>query len=332
MDDLDLAAQMSQLGDQLRERAPTRSVRAVRGCAATSAMGLGDGTSALEELGRPRGARGSARPGLQRRQPRRRRRGRRAARARPAGGRRPRTAAPASSASSRRRATSRAGTVSSSSPPRPYAGSGAPRSGRVFADLEAGMRGAHDLHDAGAAGDLTGATRQWQFGDEQPFDVVRTVTNAVLRAGPGGPGQPVTAVGRGLRGARDGASYVGRGLPARRPVVLDGAQRHLGSGEADRAGAAHAGDDGLPAGRPAGRRLLQLRARAPARRAGRARLGHGAGHQPAARADGGRAVPRPAPGRRPGRARGDRRRADGAPDPRRQKRSSTGRRRRRRWS
>ena len=62
---------------------------------------------------------------------------------------------------------------------------------RVFADLEAGLRGTHDLHDVGAAGDLTGATRQWQFGDEQPLDVVRTVSNAVLRAGPGGPGQPV---------------------------------------------------------------------------------------------------------------------------------------------
>ena len=39
------------------------------------------------------------------------------------------------------------------------------------------------MHDAGAAGELTGASRAWQFGDEQPLDVVRTVRNAVLRAG-----------------------------------------------------------------------------------------------------------------------------------------------------
>lgn len=52
---------------------------------------------------------------------------------------------------------------------------------RVFAQLEAGGRGQHDLRDAGAAGEVTGASRQWQFGDEQPLDVVRTVRNAVSR-------------------------------------------------------------------------------------------------------------------------------------------------------
>ena len=54
---------------------------------------------------------------------------------------------------------------------------------RVFSDLTAAGRGQHDLADAGAAGELTGASRAWQFGDEQPLDVVRTVRNAVLRAG-----------------------------------------------------------------------------------------------------------------------------------------------------
>jgi uncharacterized protein with von Willebrand factor type A (vWA) domain len=53
----------------------------------------------------------------------------------------------------------------------------------VFADLDQGRRGQHDLHDAGAAGEVTGASRPWEFGDEQPIDVVRTVTRAVLRAG-----------------------------------------------------------------------------------------------------------------------------------------------------
>ena len=55
---------------------------------------------------------------------------------------------------------------------------------RVFAQIDARGPGDHDMHDAGAAGDLTGASRAWQFGDEQPIDVVRTVRNAVLREGP----------------------------------------------------------------------------------------------------------------------------------------------------
>jgi uncharacterized protein with von Willebrand factor type A (vWA) domain len=52
---------------------------------------------------------------------------------------------------------------------------------RVFAKLQATGRGDHDVADAGAAGELTGSSREWRFGDEQPLDVVRTVKNAVLR-------------------------------------------------------------------------------------------------------------------------------------------------------
>jgi uncharacterized protein with von Willebrand factor type A (vWA) domain len=52
---------------------------------------------------------------------------------------------------------------------------------RVFAQLDAPGRGDHDMADAGAAGELTGSSREWRFGDEQPLDVVRTVKNAVLR-------------------------------------------------------------------------------------------------------------------------------------------------------
>jgi uncharacterized protein with von Willebrand factor type A (vWA) domain len=58
---------------------------------------------------------------------------------------------------------------------------------RVFSTLDAGRRGQHDLRDAGAAGELTGASRRWEYGDEQPIDVVRTVGNAVRRAGPRTP-------------------------------------------------------------------------------------------------------------------------------------------------
>jgi uncharacterized protein with von Willebrand factor type A (vWA) domain len=70
---------------------------------------------------------------------------------------------------------------------------------RIFADLDFGARsGDHDQRDAGQAGELTGTTRAWEFGDEQPLDVPATVRNAVLRGGarrgaPGGArggGQP----------------------------------------------------------------------------------------------------------------------------------------------
>ncbi|MCW2707067.1 MAG: von Willebrand factor type [Frankiales bacterium] len=53
---------------------------------------------------------------------------------------------------------------------------------KVFSQLDSKGRGGHDVRDAGAAGDITGASRAWQFGDEQPIDVVRTVRNAVLRS------------------------------------------------------------------------------------------------------------------------------------------------------
>ncbi|RGC69731.1 hypothetical protein C5N14_04835 [Micromonospora sp. MW-13] len=60
---------------------------------------------------------------------------------------------------------------------------------RVFADLTAGPRGQHDLRSAGAAGEVSGASRPWEYGDEQPLDVVRTLTRAVRRAGPAVPVQ-----------------------------------------------------------------------------------------------------------------------------------------------
>jgi len=62
---------------------------------------------------------------------------------------------------------------------------------RVFAALESSRRGDHDVRDAGAAGEFTGSSREWRFGDEQPLDVVRTVRNAVLRnAAERGPSLP----------------------------------------------------------------------------------------------------------------------------------------------
>src|SRR5580698_2707117 len=51
---------------------------------------------------------------------------------------------------------------------------------KVFARLPAGGTGDHDQHDAGQAGEFTGSTRPWQFGDEQAIDAAATVRNALL--------------------------------------------------------------------------------------------------------------------------------------------------------
>ncbi len=58
---------------------------------------------------------------------------------------------------------------------------------RVLDTVHGRRRGQHDMRDAGAAGEVTGASRRWEFGDEQPLDVVRTVTRAVAR----GSGVPI---------------------------------------------------------------------------------------------------------------------------------------------
>jgi uncharacterized protein with von Willebrand factor type A (vWA) domain len=52
---------------------------------------------------------------------------------------------------------------------------------KIFADLPEGRFGDHDQRDAGQAGEYTGATRPWQFGDEQAIDTPATVRNALLR-------------------------------------------------------------------------------------------------------------------------------------------------------
>ena len=74
---------------------------------------------------------------------------------------------------------------------------------KVFAQLPDGGTGDHDQRDAGQAGEYTGSTRPWQFGDEQAIDAAATVRNALLRqaaprAGAGHPaaGQRETAAGR----------------------------------------------------------------------------------------------------------------------------------------
>ncbi|MEV4258415.1 hypothetical protein AB0J52_35115, partial [Spirillospora sp. NPDC049652] len=77
---------------------------------------------------------------------------------------------------------------------------------RVFSRLTGSRSGDHDQRDAGQAGELTGSTREWRFGDEQPIDVVRTVSNAVRRsaahaAAPTGPTES-GGPGGGRRGVK----------------------------------------------------------------------------------------------------------------------------------
>lgn len=57
-----------------------------------------------------------------------------------------------------------------------------------------GRQGRRDTRVAGAAGEQTGSSREWQFGDAEPWDVTRTITNAIRRTMADG-GDPA----RGLR-------------------------------------------------------------------------------------------------------------------------------------
>ena len=64
---------------------------------------------------------------------------------------------------------------------------------RDVADKMSGRQGARDVRQSGAAGERSGATREWAFGDTEPWDVTRTITNAIGRTaatrttGDGGP-------------------------------------------------------------------------------------------------------------------------------------------------
>ncbi|GHJ57490.1 hypothetical protein NOK12_00100 [Nocardioides sp. OK12] len=58
---------------------------------------------------------------------------------------------------------------------------------RDVAQRMSGRQGQRDMDRAGAAGERSGATRAWAFGDTEPWDVTRTVTNAITRTvGEGG--------------------------------------------------------------------------------------------------------------------------------------------------
>src|ERR1700739_2465398 len=65
---------------------------------------------------------------------------------------------------------------------------------RDVAEQLSSRRGERDHRRAGAAGELTGATRPWQFRATEPWNIPRRLPNAVLRQagtatmeGPAGP-------------------------------------------------------------------------------------------------------------------------------------------------
>lgn len=53
---------------------------------------------------------------------------------------------------------------------------------RDVAGRLSGRTGGSDTRLAGAAGEQTGASREWRFGDTEPWDTTRTLTNAIQRA------------------------------------------------------------------------------------------------------------------------------------------------------
>ena len=64
---------------------------------------------------------------------------------------------------------------------------------RDVAQRMSGRQGQRDLRTAGAAGDLSGASRPWAFGDTEPWDIPRTIMNAAGRVageGRGGVSRP----------------------------------------------------------------------------------------------------------------------------------------------
>ncbi|WP_435744321.1 vWA domain-containing protein [Nocardioides sp. SYSU DS0663] len=65
---------------------------------------------------------------------------------------------------------------------------------RDVAQRMSGRQGQREMNKAGAAGERSGATREWAFGDTEPWDVTRTMLNGVLRRA-GDPSGPVLEIG-----------------------------------------------------------------------------------------------------------------------------------------
>jgi uncharacterized protein with von Willebrand factor type A (vWA) domain len=191
--DLDLASEMGRLGDQLRSRRPDLDWDGRRRMTGEEGLGVGDATSALEELAdleQLEETLGQSYPGAG------------LADVDPEAVRRALGRAAVDDVERLRqveRELERQGYLTRTEGRLELTAKAVRRLGRtalrrVFSSLQAARRGDHDIREAGAAGEPTGAARTWQFGDEQPLDVVRTVGNALRRTGPPGPGAPVRLV------------------------------------------------------------------------------------------------------------------------------------------
>ena len=135
------------------------------------------------------------------------------------------------------------------------------------ANRMSGRQGQRDLRHAGAAGELSGASREWTFGDTEPWNVTRTITNAVVRTAADGDFEPASRRATRPprrprhRGQRDRGTHPGRGRAARGHVVLDGDGQPLGADEAHGARAAPADHQPVPRRPPAADRLRPFRPR-----------------------------------------------------------------------
>ena len=187
------------------------------------------------------------------------------------------------------------------------------------ANRMSGRQGQRDMRHAGAAGEMSGASREWTFGDTEPWNVTRTITNAVVRtAGEGrdarsGVHLDVRDIEVNETEARTQAAVAllvdtsfsmamaNRWVPMKRTAL---ALHQLITQQVPR--------------RPSpGDRLRPGRAGDGDRRAHRARRHVGQGHQPAPRPAAGQPALPQAPQRPAGAADRDRRRADQPPRARR---------------
>lgn len=67
----------------------------------------------------------------------------------------------------------------------------------IFRDVAqqlSGRAGSRDTARSGALGEATGSSREWEFGDTDPWDVTRTIGNAVLREAGAGTLDPASGV------------------------------------------------------------------------------------------------------------------------------------------
>jgi uncharacterized protein with von Willebrand factor type A (vWA) domain len=73
---------------------------------------------------------------------------------------------------------------------------------RDVANRMSGRQGNRELRQAGAAGERSGATREWAFGDTEPWDVTRTITNAITRTAGERANEPAPELVEGPRSVR----------------------------------------------------------------------------------------------------------------------------------